>query len=145
VKRFTLVLWTAAIAASISGCATDPALAVHYDPIQSHQKNDMNLSCPELSANIDSTTAAIATLDRQIADQQSSSSGFSLMSAVASVSGIYAQTVPAAQLASAEGTLANTGAAIEANGAFNTQQIRAMYQDRHDVLTQLYYQNNCRQ
>ena len=138
----------ATIISSISGCASDPvasqAISRRFDPIEVHQMGDMALSCDELSSNINNVAANISTLDKQIAHQQQTSTGFSILSALASVSGAYASNFRVAQLSSAEGTLANTGAAIEAGQAMNTKEVLDLYQNRHDVLMQIYYGKNCK-
>jgi hypothetical protein len=147
-KTLISTVIAAAIISSISGCATDPgtrvALSQHFEPIEVHQLGDMALSCEELTANINEVSGAISALDKQIAAQQQASTGFSILSAIASVSGTYAPNFHAAQLSSAEGTLANTGAAIEGGQAMNKQGLRAMYENRHDVLMQIFYGKSCK-
>lgn len=145
----SVVVVTAAVA--LSGCATSAAdleqqqaLSRHYVPVQAHQIDDMTLSCDQLTANINEMSSAISTLDKQIANQEHNSNSFSFISALASVSGAYAPNFQAAQLASAEGSLANAGAQIEANHSVSTKELRAMYETRHDVLMQMFYGKNCR-
>lgn len=143
-----LTIVATSVSIAMSGCATDPAadatLSRHFDPVEAHQKDDLSLGCADLSANIDATTDAIVTLDKQIANQQQASNSFSLISALAGVSGAYAPNLRSAQLAGAEGTMANAGAQIEANQAFSTKDLRAMYQSRHDTLMEIYYGKNCK-
>jgi hypothetical protein len=135
----------------ISGCASDPAaeaerqqvLAEHFVPVQAHETTDMNLTCDELNVGIADTTHAISVLDKQIGYQQQASNSFSFISALAGVSGAYAPNFRSAQLASAEGSLANAGAQIETNQTLSTKDLRGMYQYRHDTLMQLYYGKNC--
>jgi hypothetical protein len=144
----TCISATLALAA---GCASDPAaeaeqrqvLSEHFVPVQAHQTSDMGLSCDELTANIGDMVHAISILDKQIAYQQQSSSQFSFISALAGVSGAYAPNLRSAQLATAEGSLANAGAQIEANQSVSTKDLRGMYQYRHDTLMQLFYGKNC--
>src|ERR1700733_13642912 len=138
----------ATIIASTSGCAVDPsqaqAMSQHFDPIEIHQTGDLALSCDDLSANINNLSAAISTLNKQIASQQQASTGFSILGAMAAVAGTYAPSFRSAQLDSAEGTVANTGAAIEAGQAMSTTNLLSMYQGRHDALMQIYYGKNCK-
>jgi peptidoglycan hydrolase CwlO-like protein len=144
----SVVAVTAAVA--VSGCATNAvdleqqqALSRHYVPVQAHQINDMTLSCDQLTANINDISEAVSTLDKQIEYQEHSSNSFSFISALASVSGTYAPNLGAARLANAEGSLANAGAQIESNQSVSTKELRAMYENRHDVLMQMFYGKNC--
>jgi hypothetical protein len=129
----TIIAATGSLA--ISGCASDPAavaeqrqtLSEHFVPVQAHQTTDLTLSCQDLAAGIAETGHAISVLDKQIAYQQQSSNSFSFISASAS----------------AEGSLANAGAQIEANQSVSTKELRGMYQYRHDTLMQLFYGKNC--
>jgi flagellar capping protein FliD len=149
----TLVFTIIAVAGSfsISGCASDPAadeaqrqaLSRHFVPVQAHQTNDMILTCEDLRANLDDVVSAISALDTQIAYQKQTSNSFSVMSALASISGAYAPNIRSAQLASAEGSIANAGAQIESNQSASTKELRDMYQYRHDTLMQLFYGRNC--
>jgi hypothetical protein len=147
VKTLLIAIIAATVSLSTSGCASDPAteaaLSEHFVPVQAHQTTDMTLSCDELNADIAETGHAISVLDRQIANQQQASNSFSFMSALASVSGAYAPNLRSGQLASAEGSLANAGAQIEANQSVSTKDLRGMYQYRHDTLMQLFYGKNC--
>ena len=142
-----LIFVATSISISLFGCASDPAteaaMSEHFVPVQAHQTTDLTLSCQDLAAGIAETGHAISVLDKQIAHQQQSSNSFSLISALASVSGAYAPNLASAQLASAEGSLANAGAQIEANQSVSTKDLRGMYQYRHDTLMQLFYGKNC--
>jgi hypothetical protein len=104
---------------------------------------DLTLSCDDLKANLASLTADISSIDQQIAYQEKATNSFSLISALASVSGAYAPNFRSAQLASAEGSLANAGAQIESNQSLSTKDLRGMYENRHDVLMQIFYGKNC--
>ena len=136
---------------SISGCASDPAadaaqreaLSQHFVPVQAHQTSDLALSCNDLKNEIASLTADINSIDQQIAYQEKATNSFSLIGALASVSGAYAPNFRSAQLASAEGSMANAGAQIESNQTVSTKDLRAMYENRHDVLMQIFYGKNC--
>jgi hypothetical protein len=146
---FTIVAVAGAL--STSGCASDPAanaaqrqaLSQHFVPVQAHQTNDMALTCGDLRANLEDIGSAISALDTQIAYQKQASNSFSVMSALASISGAYAPNLRSAQLASAEGSIANAGAQIESNQSVSTKELRDMYQYRHDTLMQLFYGRNC--
>jgi hypothetical protein len=146
-KALIVIIVATSISISLFGCASDPAseaaMSEHFVPVQAHQTTDLTLSCDELTANIADVTHAISILDKQIAYQQQSSNSFSFISALASVSGAYAPNLRSAQLASAEGSLANAGAQIEANQSVSTKDLRGMYQYRHDTLMQLFYGKNC--
>ena len=136
------------IIGSVSGCAVDPtqaqAMSQHFDPIEVHQMGDLALSCDDLSANIAHLSTDISTLNKQVASHQQASTGFSLLSTLSSVAGTYAPTFRAAQLDSAEGTVANAGASLAAGQAQSTTNLLAMYQGRHDALMQVYYGKNCK-
>jgi hypothetical protein len=148
-----LIFTILALAGSLpmSGCASDPAadaaqrqaLSQHFVPVQAHQTNDMALTCEDLRANLDEVGSAISTLDTQIGYQKQASNSFSLMGALAGISGAYAPNLRSAQLASAEGSIANAGAQIESNQSVSTKELRDMYQYRHDTLMQLFYGRNC--
>ena len=137
----------AAITALTTGCAADPqtreVMSQHFAPVEVHQLNDMALTCDELSAGITNMGQAISTIDKQIAYHEQSSNSFSFISALASVSGAYAPNFRSAQLASAEGSLANAGAQITSNQGMTEKDLRMSYQGRHDALMQLYYGRNC--
>ena len=149
-KALILIIVATSIS-SLFGCASDPAaeaeqreaLSHHFVPVQAHQTTDLSLSCDDLTANIADVGHAISLLDKKIAYEQQASNSFSLISALASVSGAYAPNLRSAQLASAEGSLANAGAQIESNQSVSTKDLRGMYQYRHDTLMQLFYGKNC--
>jgi hypothetical protein len=146
-KALLTTILATSLLGSIAGCASDPvsdAAQRQLDPVEAHQINDMALSCDEIAANLNTTSSAIAAIDRQIASQQQAGNSFSLISAFAGVAGAYAPNLRSAQLADAEGTLANAGAQIEANQSVSTKDLRVMYEHRHDVLMQLFYGRNCR-
>jgi hypothetical protein len=150
-KALILIIVATSISTSLFGCASDPAaeaeqreaLSQHFVPVQAHQTTDLSLSCDDLTANIADVGHAISLLDRKISYEQQASNSFSLISALASVSGAYAPNLRSAQLASAEGSLANAGAQIESNQSVSTKDLRGMYQYRHDTLMQLFYGKNC--
>lgn len=144
-------LITLTILGLMAGCATDPAsdvetqaLARHFDPIQAHQINDLQLSCGDLAEQIGTADEAIATLDKQIAHQEQNTTSFSLMGALAGVSGAFANNPLSAQMASAQQTVANTGAQLSTNQTYSTKDLRALYENRHEALMQLYYAKNCK-
>jgi len=147
-KTLVFTVIAAAVAINLSGCAADPVqrdvLSTHFVPVQEHQLGDMTLSCDDLNANIAQISHDIGLIDQQIGYQENASNSFSFVSALASVSGAYAPNLRSAQLASAEGSLANAGAEIESNQSMSSKDLRVMYQARHDALMQLFYGKNCR-
>lgn len=150
-KALILTIVSATGLFAISGCASDPAadaaqrqaLSQHFVPLQAHQTSDLALSCNDLKNEIAGLTADINSIDQKIAYQEKATNSFSLIGALASVSGAYAPNFRSAQLASAEGSLANAGAQIESNQTISTKDLRAMYENRHDVLMQIFYGKNC--
>jgi DNA segregation ATPase FtsK/SpoIIIE-like protein len=135
------------VVCTLVGCAStppDPALSRRFVPVEAHQTSDLQLSCTDLSSQIRETDDAISALDKQIARAQQDSNSFSVMSALAGVSGAFAGNALQASTASAERTVANTGAALSANQAYTTKDLRVMYENRHEALMQLYYSRSCK-
>jgi len=133
-------------AVALAGCAVDPPdpdLARHFDRIESLQAGDEALSCPDLKAQVDELQGDINALEKQIASEQSTSSGLSFMSALASVASGFAQTPVQAAWDNAGSTVGNFGASQASGAANGLQMVEQSYQLRHDHLVQLYSLKNC--
>ncbi len=134
----------------LAACADAPSdpesqakLAANLPPIQAMQPGDNQMDCPTLSGQIKQMQWDLSALDLQIQQAQNTSNGFSLLGTLASVAGAYANTVPQAQTAAAEGVVANAGSAMSANDGMSTAAIRATYQARYDNLVGEFNGKNC--
>jgi hypothetical protein len=133
-------------AASLAACAStpaDPDLQRTFIPVQAHQTADINLSCTDLKTQITDTETSVSILDKQIKHDQDQSQSLSMAAVFSSVSGAMANNPLSAQLANANATLGNAGAAMTDKQAMSKAQLRANIEQRHDTLMSVYYARHC--
>jgi outer membrane murein-binding lipoprotein Lpp len=133
-------------AMTLAGCVDvppDPDLSRHFDKIEALQTGDDQLSCADLKAQADALQGDINALEKQVAQQQSQSSGDSLFGALFSAVGAVAQTPGQALVANVDSAVANSEAGDAAGAANGLQGIEMTYQRRHDHLVSLYSAKNC--
>jgi len=131
---------------TLVGCAdvpADPDLSRQFGKIEALQTGDDQLSCADLKAQVDELQGDINALEKQVAQQQSQSSGDSLVGALFSAVGAVAQTPVQALSANVDSAVANSAAGDAAGTANGLQSIEMTYQRRHDHLVSLYSAKNC--
>src|ERR1700755_405618 len=101
-NRYISSLLCIAFVASVSGCAeapvADPDLGKSFVPVQAHQTVDLEVSCADIQSRIGDTEDAVVALDKQIKRDSQQSQGFSMMSALAGMTGVLANNPLSAQL-----------------------------------------------
>lgn len=133
-------------AMTLAGCVDvppDPDLSRHFDKVEALQIGDDQLSCADLKAQVDELQGDMNALEKQIAQQQSTSSGDSLFGALFSAVSSVAPTPGQALVANVDSAVANSAAGDAAGAANGLQGIEMTYQRRHDHLVQLYSVKNC--
>jgi hypothetical protein len=131
---------------TLAGCVDvppDPDLSRQFDKIEALQTGDDQLSCADLKAQVDAMQGDINALEKQVAQQQSESSGMSLFGALISAVGAVAQTPGQALVANVDSAVVNSDAGDAAGAANGLKGIEMTYQRRHDHLVQLYTVKNC--
>lgn len=133
-------------AMALAGCAdvpSDPDLSRHFDKVEALQTADDQLSCADLKAQVDEMQGDVNAIEKQIAQQQSESSGDSLVGALFSAVSAVAPTPGQAFAANVDSAVANSAAGDASGAANGLRGIELSYQMRHDHLVQLYTVKSC--